>query len=73
MIKQLDILEKETEKFKENEKVKAVLLIGSVAYGMANDNSDLDLIVISNEDKFVSEYVEGGYLLKNIFLNTPHY
>lgn len=59
MIKQLDILEKETEKFKENEKVKAVLLIGSVAYGMANDNSDLDLIVISNEDKFVSEYVEG--------------
>ena len=43
---------------KKNEKVEAVLLIGSVAYGTATDDSDLDLIVISNKDRFESKYVE---------------
>lgn len=59
MKKQLDVLEKEIHILKENEKVEAVLLIGSVAYGVAADNSDLDLIVITNENKFISEYVDG--------------
>lgn len=59
MKKQLDVLEKEIHILKENEKVEAVLLIGSVAYGVAADNSDLDLIIITNENKFVSEYVDG--------------
>lgn len=59
MKKHLDILESEVKKLKQNKNVKGVLLIGSVAYGMATDNSDLDLIVISNENKFVSEYVDG--------------
>lgn len=58
MKKQLDILEKELQILKKNEKVEAVLLIGSVAYGTATDDSDLDLIVISNEDRFESKYVE---------------
>lgn len=58
MKKQLDILEKELQTLKKNEKVEAVLLIGSVAYGTATDDSDLDLIVISNEDRFESKYVE---------------
>lgn len=58
MKKQLDILEKELQILKKNEKIEAVLLIGSVAYGTATDNSDLDLIVISNEDRFESKYVE---------------
>ena len=58
MEKQLDILEKELQILKKNEKVEAVLLIGSVAYGTATDDSDLDLIVISNEDRFESKYVE---------------
>lgn len=59
MKKQLEILEKEIVSFKENKKVEAVLLIGSVAYDMATDNSDLDLIVISDKDKFVSESIDG--------------
>lgn len=59
MKKHLDVLKRELEKLKQNKNVKGVLLIGSVAYGMATDNSDLDLIVISNENKFVSEYVDG--------------
>ena len=58
MKKQLDILEKELQTLKKNEKVEAVLLIGSVAYGTATDDSDLDLIVISNEDRFESKYIE---------------
>lgn len=58
MEKQLDILEKELQILKKNEKVEAVLLIGSVAYGTATDDSDLDLIVISNEDRFESKYIE---------------
>lgn len=58
MKKQLDILEKELLALKKNEKVEAVLLIGSVAYGTASEDSDLDLIVISNEDRFESKYVE---------------
>lgn len=58
MKKQLDILEKELQILKKNEKVEAVLLIGSVAYGTATDDSDLDLIVISNEDRFESKYAE---------------
>lgn len=43
---------------KQNEKVEAVLLMGSVAYGTATDNSDLDLIVLCNEDRFESKYAE---------------
>ena len=58
MKKQLEILEKELQILKKNEKIEAVLLIGSVAYGTATDDSDLDLIVISNEDRFESKYVE---------------
>lgn len=58
MKKQLNILEKDLQDLKENEKVEAVLLIGSVAYGTATDDSDLDLLVISNEDRFESKYVE---------------
>lgn len=34
------------------------MITGSVAYGSANDDSDLDLIVIYNENKFVSEYID---------------
>ena len=58
MKKQLEILEKELQILKKNEKIEAVLLIGSVAYGTATDDSDLDLIVISNEDRFESKYIE---------------
>jgi len=43
MKNQLNILEKELQILKKNEKVEAVLLIGSVAYGTATDDSDLDM------------------------------
>ncbi len=35
------------------------MLTGSVAYGTATDDSDLDLIVISDENRFVSRYTDG--------------
>lgn len=59
MKKQLAVLEKEIEILKQNKKAEAVLLTGSVAYGTATDDSDLDLIVISNENRFVSKYTDG--------------
>ncbi len=59
MKKQLAVLEKGIQILKQNKKVKAVLLTDSVAYGTATDDSDLDLIVISNENRFVSKYTDG--------------
>ncbi len=59
MKKQLAVLEKEIEFLKQNKAVEAVLLTGSVAYGTSTDDSDLDLIVISNENRFVSKYTDG--------------
>lgn len=58
MKKQLAVLEKEIQIFKSDKNVEAVLIAGSVAYGSANNDSDLDLIVICNENKFVSEYID---------------
>lgn len=59
MKKQLDVLDKEIEVLKDNKKVEAVLLTGSVAYGATVEDSDLDLIVIADEDRFVSKYTDG--------------
>lgn len=59
MKKQLAVLEKEIEILKQNKKAEAVLLTGSVAYGTATDDSDLDLIVIYDKNRFVSKYTDG--------------
>ncbi len=58
MKKQLEVLEKEIQVLKDNKKVEAVLLTGSVAYGAAVEDSDLDLIVIADENNFVSKYTD---------------
>lgn len=57
MKKHLEILHNEIEILKLNKNVKGIMLIGSVAYENATDDSDLDIVVLSNQDKFVSKYI----------------
>lgn len=57
MKKQLEILNSELEILKEEKNIKGVMLIGSVAYGTATEDADLDIVVLSDKDEFVSKYV----------------
>lgn len=59
MKKQLEILNSELEIIKSNKRNKGVMLIGSVAYENASEDADLDLVVLSDKDDFVSKYVNG--------------
>lgn len=58
MKKQLEILNNELKALKADESIKGVLLIGSVAYGTASEDSDLDIIVLCDKDEFVSKHVD---------------
>jgi len=44
---------------REDESVRGVLLNGSWAEGCATPGSDLDLLVLCNEDRFIAEWVDG--------------
>ena len=59
MLKQFDLLDIEIEALKNDQSIYGVLLSGSLAYGKATEHSDIDLIVLSNKDEFVSRRVEG--------------
>lgn len=59
MNKHLMIFENEIRKLREDKSVHGVALIGSVAYGMATENSDLDILVLGEEDRFLSKEVDG--------------
>lgn len=59
MKKQLEILNSELEIIKSNMRNKGVMLIGSVAYENSSEDADLDLVVLSDKDDFVSKYVNG--------------
>lgn len=59
MRKQLEILDKEIESLQQDKSVRGIMLMGSVAYGTATDDSDLDIMVMCDKDEFVSEYVDG--------------
>lgn len=58
MKKQLEILEKEIELLKQDKSIRGVMLTGSVAYGTATNDSDLDILVLCDKDEFVSKYVD---------------
>ncbi len=59
MKKQLEILNSEVALLKQDKHIHSVILMGSVAYGLATDDSDLDILVLCDEDNFVSKYVDG--------------
>lgn len=58
MKKQLEIFNEELKTLKLNKRNKGVMLTGSVAYGTATEDADLDIVVLSDKDKFVFKYVD---------------
>ncbi len=58
MKKQLEILNDELVTLISDKNIEGVMLIGSVAYGNATEDSDLDIVVLCDTDKFVSKYVD---------------
>lgn len=58
MLKQLEIFKKLVSEFKKDNSIDAVLLNGSVAVGTATEMSDLDIIVLCSENKFVSKVID---------------
>ena len=59
MKKQMIILDKEIELLRRDPFVKGVMLMGSVAYGSASDDSDLDILVLCNKNEFVTREENG--------------
>jgi len=43
---------------KQEKSVRGVMLMGSVAYGKAAEDSDLDILVLCDRDVFISKYVD---------------
>ncbi len=62
MKKQLEILNILIEELQLDKNVTGIMLMGSVAYENVSDDSDLDILVLCNEDKFVSKYIENIYV-----------
>jgi predicted nucleotidyltransferase len=58
MKKHLDILNNEVEHLKKDKNIHSIILTGSVAYDMANEDSDLDLLVLCDEDSFENKYID---------------
>lgn len=58
MRKQLEILDKEIDLLQQNKSTRGIMLMGSVAYGTATDESDLDILVLCDKDEFVSKYID---------------
>lgn len=58
MEKQLKIFNEELKKLKMDKRNKGVMLTGSVAYGTATEFSDLDIVVLSHKNLFVSKYID---------------
>ena len=59
MLKQFELLDVEIEALKKDQGICGVMLSGSLAYEKATEYSDIDLIVLSNKNEFVSRRVEG--------------
>lgn len=59
MTKQLKLFEKFVSDFKKDKSIDGVMLTGSVACGTETEFSDLDIIVLCGENKFVSSVIDG--------------
>ena len=59
MLKQFELLDIEIEALKNDQSIFGILLSGSLAYGKATEFSDIDLILLSDKNEFVSRRVEG--------------
>ena len=59
MLRQFELLDIEIEDLKKDQGIYGVLLSGSLAYEKATEYSDIDLIVLSNKNEFLSRRVKG--------------
>lgn len=59
MTKHLSVFEEEIKALQSDKTVRGVALIGSVAYGTATEDSDLDIFVLGEKDEFVNKETEG--------------
>jgi Nucleotidyltransferase domain. len=63
---QLDIFDRIQQKLKSDKSVTGIMLMGSVAHGDALSGSDLDIMVLCDENCFKTEVIE-GILVEYIF------
>ncbi|MDF2586664.1 MAG: hypothetical protein K0S41_505 [Anaerocolumna sp.] len=70
-MKQLLILENICNKLKNDNKMEGILLMGSVAHGTATLLSDLDLLVLGENNKFESEYID-DILVEFIYISNEN-
>ena len=54
-----DAIEKATEKLRSQENVLGVIVGGSVAHGFANENSDIDLMIVYSDEEFQNRLAIG--------------
>ena len=59
MKKQLEIFDSELNIIRQAKDTHSVILMGSVAYGLATEDSDLDILVLCDKDEFVTKTVNG--------------
>ncbi len=55
----LEVLDKVVNVLKQDKTIHSIVLMGSVAYEMATDNSDLDILVLCDKDDFITTVVDG--------------
>lgn len=55
---QLEVLDKVVNVLKQDKTTHSIVLMGSVAYGMATDYSDLDILVLCDKDDFITKDVD---------------
>ena len=68
---QLDIYDRIQEKLKSDKSVAGIMLMGSVAHGNASLGSDLDIMVLCDENSFKTEMID-GILVEYIFTSYDY-
>lgn len=58
LLKHEKIFKEIAKDFSKNKEISGVLLMGSVACGCAFENSDLDIMILCNENKFEVKYID---------------
>lgn len=69
MLKHEKIFKEIAKDFSKNKEISGILLMDSVACGCASENSDLDIMVLGNENKFEVKYID-NIMVEIIYSNN---